>query len=162
MKHIKLINDDYRGYSDIIRHACRGILIHDNRILLCYEANNDKYIIPGGGIEEGETLEQCCEREILEETGIAVTVRHRYLEIEELFDVWNHFNHYFLCNIRAETGKQHLTEGEKQAGYTYVWLPLEEALDIFGNYERYRTIDLAKYGLYRREFTALTECVSGT
>ncbi|BDC92123.1 hypothetical protein TRBR_02200 [Treponema bryantii] len=34
-----------------------------------YESKNNKYIIPGDGVENGETLEECCERELVEETG---------------------------------------------------------------------------------------------
>ena len=49
MKKIQLINDDFQGHVDIIRHACRGIVIKDGKVLLSYETKNDKYMIPGGG-----------------------------------------------------------------------------------------------------------------
>ena len=56
-----------------------------------------------------------------------------------------------------DTGKVQLTENEKQAGYKRVWLPLEKAMEIFGNYESFHTTNIADYGLYRREFHALSE-----
>ena len=45
MKKLQIINDDYQGHVDICRHACRGIVIKDGKILLSYESNEDKYII---------------------------------------------------------------------------------------------------------------------
>ena len=45
MKKLQIINDDYQGHVDICRHACRGIVIKDGKILLGYESNEDKYII---------------------------------------------------------------------------------------------------------------------
>ena len=157
MNSIQLINDDYKGHVDILRHACRGILVHGGKILLVHESKENKYIIPGGGVENGETLEQCCEREMLEETGMKVRVGQNYLEIEELFDVWKHINHYFVCELIEDTGKVNLTEGEKKAGCVYEWRSLDEALEIFGKYEQYRKTDIPVYGLYKREYTALEE-----
>lgn len=52
---------------------------------------------------------------------------------------------------------QHLTEAEMLAGYTNAWVPLEQALEIFGKYEDYHSSDIAVYGLYRREHAALNE-----
>ena len=137
MKQLELINDDFTGRIEKLRHACRGILIRDGNVLLGYETIGKKYIIPGGGVEEGETLEQCCEREMLEETGLRVRATQNYLEIAEKFDVW--------------------TEQEEKAGCICVWKPLDEALEIFGKYESLRKINIADYGLYRREYTALKE-----
>ena len=74
-------NDDYKGYVNNLRHACRGIIINNGNVLLCYESNEGKYIIPGGGQEDNESLEQCCERELLEETGMIVKTNPCYLEI---------------------------------------------------------------------------------
>ena len=51
MEVIQLVNDDYKGYVNKIRHASRGILINSGNVLLCYESNKGKYIIPGGGQE---------------------------------------------------------------------------------------------------------------
>ena len=116
MKQLELINDDFTGRIEKLRHACRGILIRDGNVLLGYETIGKKYIIPGGGVEEGETLEQCCEREMLEETGLRVRATQNYLEIAEKFDVWNHINHYFVCEFIEDTGVFHLTEQEEKAG----------------------------------------------
>ncbi|SDB33296.1 ADP-ribose pyrophosphatase YjhB, NUDIX family [Pseudobutyrivibrio sp. YE44] len=157
MKKIQLLNDDYLGHADIIRHACRGIVIKDGKILLSYEEKNGKYMIPGGGVEGDESLEECCARELLEETGIIVKPKDYYLEIEELFDVWQHFNHYYICDFVEDTGKLNLTEAEKLADYKPVWLPIDEAKQIFGDYEKYHQNKIEDYGLYRREYAAITE-----
>ena len=71
------------------RHTARGIVVHDNKLLLMerwrlYEQQKLHYFsIPGGGIEPGETPEQTVVREIEEETMIAVRVRHRVLEMHD-------------------------------------------------------------------------------
>ncbi len=150
-----LINEDYQGRVEVLRHASRGILIQDGSILLGYEEKTGRYILPGGGVEKGETPEDACEREILEETGICCRVGDEYLEIIELFDVRMHINHYFVCEVLEETGEISLTEYEKQAGCTARWVPLKEALWIFGRYECYRESDITVFGLYKREYTAL-------
>ena len=160
MKNLQLKNDDYLGYVKTLRHACRGIVVNDGKVLLGYEANNGKYIIPGGGLEDGETYEQCCERELLEETGMQVRAKEEYLEIEELFLDWRHINHYYVCELIKDTGSINLTEGEKKAGCTFKWLQIEQALDIFGRYEDFHKTNIADYGLYRREYSALKEFCS--
>ena len=157
MKQLQLINDDWLGHAEHLRHACRGIVVKDGKVLLSYEEKQDQYLIPGGGVEEGETLEECCIREVLEETGIAVKPVDYYLEIEELFCDWRHINHYFVCEVVEDTGKPHLTEGEAQVGCTHVWLPFAEIVEIFGRFEEYRATDVPRYGLYKREGVAIRE-----
>jgi ADP-ribose pyrophosphatase YjhB (NUDIX family) len=44
------------------------------RILLIRRTDNDLYAIPGGALELGETLTQTVQREVMEETGVAVEV----------------------------------------------------------------------------------------
>ncbi len=98
MKKLQLKNDDYLGYVKNLRHACRGIVVNDGKVLLGYEVNYNKYIIPGGGLEEGE----------------------------------------------------------KEDGCTFKWIPMEDDLDIFGRYEDFHKTNIADYGLYRREYYALS------
>ena len=106
MKNLQLINDDYLGYVNRLRHACRGIVVNDGKVILSYESKNDKYMIPGGGVEGDESYAECCERELLEETGIKVRAIEEYLEIEELFLDWKHINHYFVCEHIEDTGNR--------------------------------------------------------
>ena len=42
---------------------------------LSKDDRNGKLVFPGGGIEEGETLEQACKREVMEETNLFIKVR---------------------------------------------------------------------------------------
>ena len=53
-----------------------GVLIEDNKILLVKQKVNDKrnWSLPGGKLEQGETLEQGIIREMKEETGLDVEI----------------------------------------------------------------------------------------
>lgn len=155
MKVIKISNDDYLGHVDIVRHACRGIVIKQGKILLGYEKNNNQYIIPGGGVEDNETFPDCCRREIIEETGIVCSVKEHFVDIDELFANMNHINHYFICEVIKETSQTHLTQTEQFAALTFVWMDIYDALSLFVNYNQYKDVDIARFGLYRREFLAI-------
>lgn len=164
MKKYTLISDDYEGHVDYTRHACRGIIVSKNKILLIYQKNENKYIIPGGGVENNETYRACVMREILEETGYEVEPLKELLEIEEFFfwnKNWQHIQHYFVCEIIQNTHKNNLTEAEKKAGCMIQWIDMNEALNLFGNYESYRENDIPTYGLYKREFLAIQAFLLG-
>ena len=139
--------------------SCGGVVIFRGKILLLFKNYKNRYegwVLPKGTVEEGEDYAACCERELLEETGMKVKATEEQLEIEELFLDWRHINHYFVCEYVEDTGKQNLTEGEKEAGYERRWIDLDEAIKDFGDYERFHETDIADYGLYRREYRALT------
>lgn len=57
-----------------IRHGARGVVIKDGMVLLMHRINrgHEYYVFPGGGIEQGESPAETVQREILEETSIAV------------------------------------------------------------------------------------------
>ena len=157
MKNLQLINDDFTGQINRLRHTGRGIVISDGKVLLSCETKYNKYMIPGGGVEGEESYAECCEREILEETGMKVRAIEEYMEIEELFLDWRFISHYFVCELVEDTCKQHLTEGEKEAGYKPVWMNVDEAIKMFSEYEKFHKTAIEDYGLYKREYLALKE-----
>lgn len=59
-----------------MRISVRGILIQDDQLLVIHRIKGDReyYVIPGGGVEDHETLIQALKREMLEEVGIQVDV----------------------------------------------------------------------------------------
>ena len=146
MRTIKYVNPEFTGIVKEQRHASRGIIVEDNKILLSYESKHDLYMIPGGGMENNETLSENCKREILEETGNIVLVKEQYLNIEEYYLSFNHINHYFICSITKQ-GKKSLTETEIENGLEPKWVPLDLAISIFSKYKDYINTDIPRYGL---------------
>ena len=135
------------------REACRGIVISEDKILLTYEVNTDQYFLPGGGLEQGENLAECCIRELAEETGFQVEPRYQYLTINEYYEEWKFVSHYFVCTVAGETSRK-LTEREAEVGLEPRWVPLDEAVEIFSKHNEYADNEM-KRGAYQREHEAL-------
>ena len=135
------------------RPGCRAIIVKEGKILLSYETNTKVYMSPGGGLEKGETLEECCTRELQEEAGYIVNPVKRFVTINEYFDDTLYINNYFICEITG-TCQSSLTEIEIAHGITPVWVDINDALKIFGKYESKRD-DIAS--LYLREFTVINK-----
>ncbi|MBI5134431.1 MAG: NUDIX domain-containing protein [Candidatus Taylorbacteria bacterium] len=50
---------------------CRGIILHEGRLLVVRHAPDHRYVaLPGGGLEWGEDALACMKREIVEELGV--------------------------------------------------------------------------------------------
>ncbi|MEM9615567.1 MAG: NUDIX domain-containing protein [Actinomycetota bacterium] len=62
--------------------SVKGVVAFGDLVLLLLN-ERDEWELPGGRLEAGETPERCVEREVQEETGLAVTV-------EGIVDAWVH------------------------------------------------------------------------
>lgn len=49
--------------------ACGPVIVENGKLLLTMDKGDNFYKIPGGKLEEGESLEECAIRELEEETG---------------------------------------------------------------------------------------------
>lgn len=156
MKTIDIHGDNYIEPYTNVREACRGILIVDGKILLTYETNTDQWFIPGGGLEDSESIAECCVRELAEETGIVVDTKQQFLTINEYYDDWLFISHYYTCEYMGET-KKVLTGREIEVGLEPRWISLDEAIEIFSKYQDYAGKDEMKSGAYLREYKALME-----
>ncbi len=145
-----------RIYSDPperIRPSARALIIKDGKILLSYETNTGVYMSPGGGLEEGETLEECVIRELREETGYEVKPLKHFVIFNEYSFETLYISNYFICEVTGES-KRCLTDTEIEHGITPVWVDINKVLSIFGDYASKREDIMS---LYKREFTVLNK-----
>lgn len=156
MKKIDIFGENYSGKYDKIRVACRGIIIKGCEILLSYETVTDQWMLPGGGVEENESLTECCVREIEEETGFLVQPSECALEIDEYYENVRFISYYFFCTITGTTERK-LTEREKPFGLEPRWLSINTVMDIFSKHNSFYGVNEERRGLYLREYTAFSE-----
>lgn len=155
MKMIDIFGDNRFSEYTKIRVATRGIIIRNGMIFLTYEVNTDQWFIPGGGLEDDETIDECCTRELAEETGKIVDTKQQFLTINEYYEEWLFVSHYCICDIIGETERKQ-TEREISVGLEPRWIKLDEAIDIFSRHMEYADNEM-KRGAYLREYTALLE-----
>ena len=152
MKSIEIIGKHYRGAFHT-RIACRGVIFQDGKILLSHELITGWYLIPGGGAEAGESPEECCIREMREETGWQVKPLECFLKLTECYGDWCYISYYFLCEPLSQ-GSPLLTKTEEDRGLTPEWMDFSAAEAIFADHVNILDYEV-KRGSYQREHRAI-------
>ena len=108
-----------------------GIIFNpeDEILLVRSMKSKDRYVIPGGHIELGETMEDALKREILEETGLAIRdlqlVSVQQFVFRDSFHEKRHFIFIdYIC--RADTKDVKLNDEHQD----FLWLPLDKAFEL--------------------------------
>ncbi|MFA6296246.1 MAG: NUDIX hydrolase [Patescibacteria group bacterium] len=85
------------------RVSVYAVIIDNGKILLTNSRNTNKLFLPGGEVENDETIDQALKRELREETGIKIKIKH-FLNFKEVFfyyDPWDegyhNFSFFYLC-----------------------------------------------------------------
>lgn len=138
------------------RVACRGIVKKDELYLMVHMEKYDIYTFPGGGLEKGETLEECTVRELLEETGIKVNVIEKRATIKEYFDGESWENNYFICEFVEDTFSNKLTDEEIDLKLTVKWMKFEDILEIF---DESQTLHEHGPTIHNREFLGFVNSI---
>lgn len=70
----QVLYGDRIGQEGELRVGSCAIIYDENRekVLLTKRADNGLWCLPGGRMEPGETIEECCRREVFEETGLVI------------------------------------------------------------------------------------------
>lgn len=141
-----------------IRVVGGGIVLNkEGKIFLARGTKfEDKYILPGGGMEFGESLGDGAKREIKEETGMDVEVVG-HLSFSELLKYGKgHYKdkHYVICDfiLQFNGDDNDINLNEEYSG-EYDWFTVDEAfkLNLGGNCEQ----PLLKY----KEYIESKECL---
>lgn len=79
------------------------ILDNENRILMVKQHHEDKdiWMVPGGGIEEGESSLAAAVREMKEETGLEVEIDRLIWHSEEVSARGQRFVNFFMGRIKS-------------------------------------------------------------
>ena len=73
----QILYGDRIGKSGELRLGACAVIFNEKRekILLTRRSDNGLWCLPGGKMESGETVEECCQREVFEETGLEIRTR---------------------------------------------------------------------------------------
>ncbi len=73
---MKLIHGERVARQASLRPGASAIIFDSSRkkVLLTRRSDNGRWCLPGGGMDPGESAEETCVREALEETGLQVRV----------------------------------------------------------------------------------------
>ena len=155
MKEIDILGANRFETVSKTRVGCRGIVLQDGKLLVSREEISDYWMLPGGGLEKGETLPECCAREILEETGYLVEPMEEFLILNEYYEEYRYVSHFFICRVIGE-GEQRLTAAERMRGLVPRWVDVQAFVDIVARHQEYAAANEEKRGAYLREYTAIT------
>jgi ADP-ribose pyrophosphatase len=110
-----------------------GILIEDDRILLIeHTKNNRKYwLVPGGGVDWGESAAEALIREFKEETGLDIEVE-KFLFISETIapDKQKHVINLYFKIKKAENSSNIMKLGEEEMLTDLRFIPEDEIKNI--------------------------------
>lgn len=81
-----------------------GILRTKKGLILVKRRDIPLWVLPGGGIDQGETPEQAIVREVLEETGLTVKIKRKVAEYTPINRLAQE-THVFECTVISGTMK---------------------------------------------------------
>lgn len=135
------------------RIIARAILMNEQGLFAVHRIERDDsfgpytyYETPGGGVDEGETVEQGLIRECLEETGYRVEIIEEIGIVDDYYSYISrhNLNHYYLAKIIEGDGKKIIaSEGDSLIADT-MYLPIEEVIKLYESMDDHMLPGLVK------------------
>ena len=131
-----------------------AIIIQNGKILIVKrssEPGKDKWSVPGGLVELGETVEQAVVREVKEECGLDVEVDRLIDVVDSMtFDENGKLKYHFVILdffVKIKGGKLRPGDDAKEA----IWVPLEEVekYDLTKTFRDFLKRNMEKLRKYR-------------
>lgn len=164
MKLIATIHDSdlYENVVDAdptnyrLRTAARAVVLDDrDQVALLKVGAYNYYKIPGGGIEEGEDVEQALARELLEEIGCQAEIAGEVGEIVQFLDQkqLKQISYCYLAKQIGEKNAPNFTDEEVANGFEALWVKdIDEAIKLL---ENSRPDDYSGTSIVERDLTLL-------
>ncbi len=111
--------------------TCRSVVVNEGKVLAVYFQKTQHFNLPGGGVEENESLESCCVRETKEETGYDIEIIFPTVTIFEYYPDSTWETHYYQAKLANNAiGSIKPTFEEENAQMISRWIELYEFLDL--------------------------------
>ena len=117
----------------VLNVRASGIIIHDNKILLHKNINEEHYALIGGRVAIGESSEEALKREIMEEMGKEVEIIEGLTTVENFFEMKGSKYYEILfvhkLEFKDENDKKILDTIKNVEGKDYLryeWIDIDE------------------------------------
>jgi 8-oxo-dGTP pyrophosphatase MutT (NUDIX family) len=138
------------SYGPLRKTSRVALFDEHNNVALHYYSTNGGYFMIGGGVEDGESIEDALIREVKEEVGCKIK------NVKELGIIIEHGvgkeikhtqeNYCFIAEVDGENGTPQFTEQEIAWGIQLVWFKMDEAIEkiklLKDNFGKARTLIL--------------------
>lgn len=140
---LKLIDEEYpiKGKKHE-RNIARAFLMNDEGFFCVHHlirddmfGHGDYYETPGGGVDEGESLEEAVKRECLEETGFVIEIVREVGMVDDYYNLINRHNHnfYYLCKVAGGDGKPHFASYGDTFIQSTSFMSIDEIINLYEN-----------------------------
>jgi len=153
MKHINTFGEEMKGdFRE--RKRATGIVLNDkNEIILMNLTNLDFHMLPGGGVDSNENMEDALYREVKEETGATVEIISALgVVVENLEEIkMKQITHFYLTKVVGEIQEPNFMPDELEQGYKVEWYSIDETIKILEQENEYEVY------IKQRELAAIRE-----
>lgn len=129
------------------KNRVTAAVLRGEKLLLIhrFREGREYWVIPGGGVEDGEDFDTALRREVLEETGLALTAHQRLFD---QIDVWGNTCIFYRCELapgepvlggpereaQAEENRHILewVDVERVVLLGFVYPPAERLMEVMG------------------------------
>lgn len=129
-----------------IRKRATAIMVEDGKMLLIRrnKPDHEYFVVPGGGVDEGETIEQALVRETMEELSLKVedfceVGKIENIKMPEGTSIHMGLQSYYFFHVKKYSGTLALGGEEKESmteenQYHFVWVPIEDVIKLTNLY----------------------------
>ena len=110
--------------NEKLRDRATCVVLRDGKLLLVAD-HTMKYMLPGGGVDPGETIEAAAVRELLEETGLVATrTAHLYV-----FETASNRHHVFAVEADGPLDEDEVRSAGEIHGF--LWWDMESDVPVY-------------------------------